>query len=341
MAAGHSDGGSEEKTVSLRLTGHRQDARLVRIDAAHCECVSPCPRDSALCKHIVRGGQRVAGDERARCPRTFDTVGTRSNRRSTFHLSKALPRSPSADRPLWRSERIALSAAACGFFRRRRVKVFVNTAAHEEIALHQPLLAERLCVTDRQQDRARVSLELAAPQAAPGHRWESLRRRKYGQLAPPQGSCAVVYSKSAILGLILSPLFRNPVFHIQVIQGVLCSGCVRTMLLICPSAWLPCALLAACSARREAVLSVALLWVWVIAYCAVWRRASATPESSQVESKHHDIIPAIHGTHENRTPLLRSHCPLAASSPATNTNATRAEDAARAVFTNIYTQNQY
>jgi hypothetical protein len=34
---------------------------------------------------------------------------------------------------LWRPERITLSAAARGFFCRRRVKVFVNTAAHEEI----------------------------------------------------------------------------------------------------------------------------------------------------------------------------------------------------------------
>jgi hypothetical protein len=141
-------------------------------------------------------------------------------------------------------------------FRRRRVKVFVNTAAHEEITLHLPLRAEHLCVTVR--DRARVSLELAAPSAAPGHRWESktapaplvsstlglsgraprplglpparscrgstpLRRPpasnantntrraekverptragsglpapspEHGQLAPPQGSCAVVY----------------------------------------------------------------------------------------------------------------------------------------------------
>ena len=175
MAAGHSDGGSEEKTVSLRLTGHRQDARLVRIDAAHCECVSPCPRDSALCKHIVRGGQRVAGDERARCPRTFDTVGTRSNRRSPFHLSKALPRSPSADRPLWRSERIALSAAACGFFRRRHVKVFVNTAAHEEMrrsrctyrCLQNGCL---LCVTDRRPPAGQSTCQSGARSTASGSR---------------------------------------------------------------------------------------------------------------------------------------------------------------------------
>ena len=76
-----------------------------------------------------------------------------------------------------------------------RVKVFVNTTAHEEITLHLPLLAEHLCVTVRQQGRARVILELAAPQAAPGHRWESLRR-KHGQLAPPRGVMQSFISKA-------------------------------------------------------------------------------------------------------------------------------------------------
>jgi hypothetical protein len=86
---------------------------------------------------------------------------------------------------LWRrSERITLSAAVCGFFCRRRVKVFVNTTARGNITLHLCTAACRTfaCQFVRRDRACVISLELAAPSAAPGHRWESLRR-KYGQLA--------------------------------------------------------------------------------------------------------------------------------------------------------------
>ena len=93
----------------------------------------------------------------------FHTVRTRSNR-STCHLSKRRcqgHRQQPVHSGAQSASRFRRLLAACGFFRRRRVKVFVNTAADEETTLHAaapaapaPWLAEHLCVTVRQRDRA-------------------------------------------------------------------------------------------------------------------------------------------------------------------------------------------
>jgi hypothetical protein len=77
----------------------------------------------------------------------------------------------------------------------------VNTAAHEEITLYLPLLAEHLCVARQ----TRVSLELAAPQAAPSHRrspsdgntgsWRRHRGAAQSFIQNPQFSDTVLSSK--------------------------------------------------------------------------------------------------------------------------------------------------
>ena len=109
-------------------------------------------------------------------PGRAEPVHLRQLRHTSFHLSRRCQGHRQQTVHLWRPERITLSAAACGFFRSRRVKVFVNTAAHEEITLHQLLiplllLAEHLCQSvSRTEHRARVSLELAAPSAVSASR---------------------------------------------------------------------------------------------------------------------------------------------------------------------------
>ena len=150
----------------------------------------------------VRGGQRavwlVMGEHGV-----LEHVRHRLNQIKPVNVSpvETLPRSPTADRSLWRSERITLSAAACGFFRHRRVKVFVNTAAHEEITLHLPLLAEHLCVTVRQQGQSmcQSGARSTVSGSRPSVGVPPADIRAVG--AATQGSCA------AIFGLVMAIYF--------------------------------------------------------------------------------------------------------------------------------------